>query len=610
MDYFVFVVLAPLGAAVLLAAFLRVWPHRHVPPARPLLATGATIAGWLLFNTAEALAVSPEAKLLWAKLTYLFIATAPLAWLTFALAYTNRTAWLEWRWLLMLAAIPILTNVLVLTNDFHGLIWRSYSFYEIQAPAFGPFPDSFLGMQVIHGAGYWLFAAYSYACLMVSSGLIILEHLRSFAIYRRQSMWMVAAVLAPLAANFIYLTGSVPGMNKDFAPIAYALGAGIFAIVVSRYGLLDLKPFARNLLIEKMRDGMLVLDERNRIVDFNAEAATTFALDGNTVIGRHLISVLSPEHGTLAGYLEGVREEKAEISLVSNAGVQYYEVRITPLADSKGQVTGRLLVLYDVTQRKEHEAVLRQTNLKLESECEELDAFAHTVAHDLKNPVHTILGFCEILEEDYDSLPEELRRDAIQTITRTTHKMYQIIRELLLLASVRRHPVEIAPVDMTAVVTEVLERLRMEVENRKASITAPDMWPVVLGYGPWVEEVWSNYVGNALKYAGSEPHLELGYTLDNGTAHFYVRDFGPGVPPHKQAQLFVPFSRVGQLPVDGHGLGLSIVRRIMETLGGGFGVESTGIAGEGSTFYFTLPLTTDRTALAITNEEEQGCLST
>jgi two-component system sensor histidine kinase/response regulator len=101
--------------------------------------------------------------------------------------------------------------------------------------------------------------------------------------------------------------------------------------------------------------------------------------------------------------------------------------------------------------------------------------------------------------------------------------------------------------------------------------------------------VWVNYLSNALKYAGQAPRIELGATEQEATVRFWVRDYGPGIAPEDQARLFTPFTRLDQVKVKGHGLGLSVVQRIMDKLDGRAGVESDGVPGEGSLFYFELP---------------------
>ena len=118
----------------------------------------------------------------------------------------------------------------------------------------------------------------------------------------------------------------------------------------------------------------------------------------------------------------------------------------------------------------------------------------------------------------------------------------------------------------------------------------PDHWPIALGYSPWIEEVWVNYISNAIKYGGRPPRVELGATVQaDGMVRFWVRDDGSGLTPAEQAQLFVPFTRLNKTPAKGNGLGLSIVRRIVEKLGGQVGVESEGLPGRGCVFSFTLP---------------------
>jgi two-component system sensor histidine kinase/response regulator len=125
----------------------------------------------------------------------------------------------------------------------------------------------------------------------------------------------------------------------------------------------------------------------------------------------------------------------------------------------------------------------------------------------------------------------------------------------------------------------------------------PTDWPSVVGHAPWIEEIWVNYISNGCKYGGVPPRLELGaQVLADGWVQFWVHDNGNGVSPEEQPRLFTPYTRLGQMQdgsllvrARGHGLGLSIVRRIVEKLGGQVGVESENVPGCGSTFSFTLP---------------------
>jgi len=242
----------------------------------------------------------------------------------------------------------------------------------------------------------------------------------------------------------------------------------------------------------------------------------------------------------------------------------------------------------DITERKRAEEALRQRTVELQARNEELGAYDHTVAHDLRSPLALIIGLAEVLERDYATMLDEERQKCLHDIVRNGYKMSNIIDELLLLAGVRTMEVEMEPLDMASIVAEAQQRLAFLIEERQAEIILPDTWPVALGYGPWVEEMWANYLSNAIKYGGQPPRVELGATVQpDGMVRFWVRDNGPGLAPEEQAQLFTPFTRLDQVRTEGHGLGLSIARRIVEKLDGQVGVESE--VGRGSTFSFTLP---------------------
>lgn len=237
-------------------------------------------------------------------------------------------------------------------------------------------------------------------------------------------------------------------------------------------------------------------------------------------------------------------------------------------------------------------AELENANQQLAQLVEELDAYASTVAHDLKDPLGLVITGSEFLADNYALIPEHELKMALVAILRGGRRMHNIIESLLLLAGVRgrdRAPVQL--LDMAPIVANAQERLTLMIESYQAEIITPDAWPKALGYEPWVEEIWANYINNALKYGGKPPRVELGATPQtNGMVRFWVRDNGPGIRPEDQDRLFAPFTQLGKRPVPGHGLGLSIVQRIVEKLNGEVGVESE--PGHGSVFSFTLPAPT------------------
>lgn len=231
---------------------------------------------------------------------------------------------------------------------------------------------------------------------------------------------------------------------------------------------------------------------------------------------------------------------------------------------------------------------VRERTAELQARNEELAAYDYTVAHDLKNPLALVIGYAELLEEGRATMSDQELQKHLHTIAQHGYKIRSIIDELLLLAGLRDMEVEVRPLDMASIVAETRRRLVNMIEEYRAEIILPDLWPVASGYGPWVEEVWVNYLSNAIKYGGRPPRLELGAREQaDGLVRFWVCDNGPGIPPEEQPRLFSRFTRLDPGRAQGHGLGLSIVRRIVERLGGHVEVESK--VGQGSLFAFSLP---------------------
>jgi len=237
---------------------------------------------------------------------------------------------------------------------------------------------------------------------------------------------------------------------------------------------------------------------------------------------------------------------------------------------------------------EDNNQLLEEQNLQLTEQNAELEAFAHTVAHDLKNPLNGITGLSSLLVYKLSSSLDAEALKFLKHIEKNGLKMAAIIDALLLLASSRRSDVEMSTLNMDTIITSVQQRLTEMIEQYQGEIVMPSEWPAALGYGPWIEEVWANYISNGLKYGGQPPRLELGATPETDQIRFWVRDNGEGLTPEQQSQLFIPFSRVGKTRVEGHGLGLSIVQRVVNRCFGVAGVESQ--VGQGSLFYFTLPI--------------------
>ncbi len=240
---------------------------------------------------------------------------------------------------------------------------------------------------------------------------------------------------------------------------------------------------------------------------------------------------------------------------------------------------------------EEKTQILEQQSAALLEQNYELDAYAHTVAHDLKQPLTTMAASAAMLSAVGIgiNLAETKKRDLLLGLQRSAQKMQAIIDSLLLLASLRKtEQVRLLPLDIRNIAEEACSRLEPLIEKNHARIEFASDWPQALGQAQWVEEIWVNYLSNALKYGGTAPQIQLGATvMDNGTVKCWVKDFGPGLSELEQQQLFDLFVQFEHKSADGHGLGLSIVKRISRALGGDVGYEKTPDGG--SVFWFSLP---------------------
>ncbi len=279
------------------------------------------------------------------------------------------------------------------------------------------------------------------------------------------------------------------------------------------------------------------------------------------------------------GEIDAYQLEKRYIR--QGGGIFWASVSVAPIRDKDGQVQAVVGVVVDITERK----LIAQERERLIAE---LDSYSHTVAHDLKSPLGLVQGFAGLLQEERGALPEDQVDKYLSIIFKNSKKAVNIIDELLLLAHVRQTEIHAQAIDMAGVVDSAFQRLSYMIEEKGAQVTLPSEWPAALGYEPWIEEIWINYISNAIKYGGNPPRLELGAEkLRSGAVKFWLSDNGAGISEEDQQKLFMPFMQISRTTATkGHGLGLSIVQRIAEKLGGSVGVESE--VGAGSTFYFTL----------------------
>lgn len=235
-------------------------------------------------------------------------------------------------------------------------------------------------------------------------------------------------------------------------------------------------------------------------------------------------------------------------------------------------------------------ATLQATQETLNMRVEELDAYGHTIAHDLKTPLSNILLWSELFKMIFAARipPESLHY--IQTIHENGKLMNRMIDQLLQLAQLHHTPQSMKPVPIRAVIDAALMRFSPQIEKRGMTVTIAPNIPNAMGYDQWIEEIFANLFSNAIKYMGDEnpdPQIEVFAVPEGEFIKYAVRDSGVGIKAEDKERLFEKFSRLHSVKAEGLSLGLSIIARMIKQLGGQIDIASEW--EKGSTFWFSLP---------------------
>lgn len=559
-----------LSALALMGVIWLAWQRRQVQ--------GATRLGWLLlaviiYQVGYALELSSSTRAwayFWIRVQYFGIALQPYALLMLAAVYGGGQ-WVEARQVrVALLVIPALTLLLAWTNSAHELIWRDFrleSYGDVYRSAFS------------RGAWYWVHIGYIWAINLAALALLVRAYRRASGIYRGQTAALVTGALFPLTGLVFYLAGAIPE-RIDPTPFTLIPSVLMLGWGVLYWKLLTIMPVARDTVFTSLRDPVIVLDPRGVAVDLNPAAAELLKRSPAQVLGQDGDALLAGWLDLAA--LQSAEEQGQEIAIERDGVRSVFEARRIALHARTGRSIGSLVVLHDISARKRAET-------ERERLIGELDAYARTVAHDLKGPLAVLVPSSLTLRDEYETMPPAEIAEFATMIAETSLMMNAIVDALLLLAQLERaKEVERGPVNLASVVARTLKRLDLEIREAQAQVSLPDEWPMVVGYGPWLEEAFANYVSNAIKYGGEPPVIALGAERQpNGAVRCWVRDNGRGLSAKQQGQLFTEFTRLHGARASGHGLGLAIVSRIIERLGGQVGVVSAD--GEGSEFYFILP---------------------
>jgi diguanylate cyclase (GGDEF)-like protein/PAS domain S-box-containing protein len=351
------------GALAIFVALVA-WKRKKVVGGMLLALLMAAVAIWALGTSVEYASVGIASKILWSKIEYFGVVSCPVFYLLLALEFNRLERFLTRRNISLLFIIPLVTLGLAMTNEWHHLIWTSFT----------PGPAGTNLLIYGHGIGFWIGAVgYSYLAMFSGSILLIAAVIRFPTIYRRQAAAILTAGISPWLANLVYVSGLSPLPGLELTPLVLVFAGAILALTIFRFKFLDLVPVARDSQIEKMPDGMIVLDELERIVDINPAAhqllQTGFAIQA----GQPIHEVLAPWPEALA-QVKGQSDRRIEIAL-DGGETNFVELTFSPVRDRQGRIAGQLITIHDTHLRKQAEMALQRRDAILQAVSTVADEF-------------------------------------------------------------------------------------------------------------------------------------------------------------------------------------------------------------------------------------------
>lgn len=375
------------GAIYFIAAFLVFWLFRANAGGKSFI--GLMLAGCIysIGYFFELHSPSLAEMFFWLKIEYIGITTFPVMWMIFVMRYAKREQYLNRTVIASLFIIPVITYIMVFTNNSHQLFYRSMS---------SVMSDGLNILHIVKGPWYWVNIGYL-NLLVLTGNLILLQSWRQTPVpLNRQYAAMFLGSLAPWAGLFIYLSGRSP-LNLDLSPFGMIITGLVYLFSLIHYRIFDMVPVASSVVLETMRDGVLVVDSQERILDMNA-AAVKFFGKKTDIIGRKLETLFQPGSGIAVNIMNAAAGQW-EFQENTPNGSHWLDLMFSPLTTRDGEIRGHAIIIRDITKRKNAQEQLERANTELSRRIQELDKYNR----DLKqlNQMSAELQNCDLLEDAY-----------------------------------------------------------------------------------------------------------------------------------------------------------------------------------------------------------------
>jgi len=559
-----------LSALVSGGVAIFVWRRRSVTAGRELALLMFAVAYWALFQSLEGASTSRFAKLFWTAISYPGNMSIAVLFLLFAWRYTQLDSQLNTWKTALFWVIPVISVGMAATSGLQHFLWRHVTL-----------TDTSVGVIAVYGHGPWFWVEVIYSYSLILLGLIALAS-AAFRLphpYSWQARLVLLATAVPLLGHLVYTFSPASIEGLDVTPVAFTVTGLLVAAALLSYRMLDLRPIASGVLYDGIQDAMVAVDHDNRVVDMNAPACEIIGESAGEVIGHPAAEVFKGIPKLVEQLGNEALPSHAEVEVEQDGALSHYDLRIWPLRDRRERPLGKLVTLHDVTEIKLAQDELERINA-------ELDGYAHTVSHDLKGPLASIMLANQALKRLLATGETAERNEKIDNVLglmlSSTEKANSHINCLLALAVAGQKPATVEEVEVGDIVGMILEEHRGDIEDHRAQVRTGEMG--TLRADPThVYQLFSNLIGNVFQHnAGLDLSLEVRRLEPiDGLHRFLVRDNGGGIQGADLERIFEPFYKAG---TTGTGIGLATARRIVKVYGG----DIHAYNDRGACFEFTL----------------------
>lgn len=566
-----------LNTLFLCALFLYTWNLKKTAGARFFAYALFACLLWDISSVLELSSTILSTKVLFAKISFFGTACVANFWFFFAIASSQRYKVVKAYKLIWI--LPIIILALVWTNELHKFIWTDVSL-----------SGSPYGIIAIykHGILFFLSIGYSYILLAVGAVLLIKEAIDFPKGYRTQNFILIIAVCIPRFGDALYYIGSGP--IKGFNPDIFFFTISAFLIVFG-YLKLDrrnIAPIAQGLIFSDLAEGIIVTDTDNHLIEVNQSALKIFNNEINTNDNiQQALTKYFPE------LLIDQFDKEQEIFSSINGKDKWIEIKISQVKNFKGEFLGKIFIFRNITERKINEKTLKESEKHLLELNEIKTRFFSILSHDLRSPFSGLIGFVEILKEDFATLPDLEKESFINEIDLTTKNIYRFLEDLLEWSKLNMDSFEtkIEELNLYNEAEEVYKLLKYNASGKGIKlINELNKQDTALGDSAMIKLLFRNLISNAIKFSNEGDKIRIYSKTNNNRIEVFVADTGIGIPPEAIQNLFrldMKYSTTGTAHEKGSGIGMVLCKEILDKLNGKIRVESE--LGKGSTFIFSLP---------------------